>query len=155
MKSMALAATGFLLFLTTSSTSAEDTKLAVRAAITVYTHIVGTEAIIDTCRRIDVVDTASYDKVYQKYKDEISDVVVRIGFLVGRESRRTGADKQSLFRALDTLIDKAVQTSERLAQIDPERFSGECKTLPKAIIEKKNLFEPLAVRFPQEMKLLQ
>jgi hypothetical protein len=44
------------------------------------------------CQRISALDTASYDKVYQKYQNEVRQTVIRIGFLVAPESRRVGVD---------------------------------------------------------------
>ena len=155
MKSIVLAAAGFLLLLSAWSAVAENTNPNVRAAMTVYAHIVETEAIIDMCRRMAVADATPYDKVYKKYQGEIRDVVVRIGYLVGQESRHAGVDKQSLFKSLDTMIDQAVDTSEQMARADPERFAFECKTLPNAMIEQTKLFEPLTMRFPDEMKIIQ
>jgi hypothetical protein len=154
MKSIVLAATGFLLFLTRAPAATEDTKAAVSAGMTVYAYIVETEATIDMCRRIDVANVASYDKVYQEYEDEIGRTVVRIGFLVAQASRRAGFDEQALLKALDTLIDKAVQTSQRMARIDPDRFALECKALPNAKIKKEKPFEPLDMMFPYEMSII-
>ena len=141
--------------LTTSSIAAEDIKPAIKSAMTVYTHIVETEAIIDICRRIDFADAVSYEKIYKRYQDETRNIVMRIGFLVGQEFRRAGVDKESLWKGLDTLIEKAVETGEQMARKDPNRFALECKGLPNAIIEKSRLFEPLGMRFPHEMKILQ
>jgi arginine utilization protein RocB len=155
MKSTAFAATCFLLFLTTSPTMAEDAESAVRAAMRVYVHIVEPEATIDICRQIDAVDATSYEKVYQKYEDEIGRTVIRLGFLVAQEARRSGVDEQALFNALDVAIDNTIKIRERTARINSDFFSLECKTLPEAIISHTQPFEPLAAKFPHEMVLIE
>jgi hypothetical protein len=154
MKSIALAVTSFLLFLTASSTAAEDSKPAVSAAMTVYTYIVGTEATINLCRRIHALDESVYNKVYRKYQNEIRQTVIRIGFLVAQESRRMGVDKQVLMEDLDLFIDRAIQKIEQTVQEDRERFVSTCKDLPKAIMTQEKPFESLTAKFPHEMEII-
>jgi len=146
---------GLLLFLATSPTAAEDVKPAVNAAFTVYTSILETEAIIDMCRNTDTADAASYDGVYEQYEDEISQTVIRIGLLVGQEFRRAGVDERGIWKALDALSNLALQTSERMARLDPQRFVLECKALPTAILTKTKPFEPIATKFPQEIEIIE
>ncbi len=59
-----LAGAGSLLLLAILPAVAEDTKIVVSAGLTIYTYIVETESVINTCRHIDVSDATSYDKVF-------------------------------------------------------------------------------------------
>ena len=154
MKSIALAVTSFLLFLTASSTAAEDTKPTVSAAITVYIYILETEATINLCRRVDAPDEASYNEVYRKYENEVRQTVTRIGFLVAQESRRMGVDKQALLEDLDDFIDRVARTIEQIVRVDRERFVLSCKYLPRAIITHEKPFESLTAKFPHEMEII-
>ena len=155
MKSIVFATAGLLLFLATSPTAAEDTQPSVSAAMTVYSYILETEAIIGMCGHVDIVNATSYHRVYKRYEDEISQTVIRIGFLVGQELRRAGVDEQAIWKALDAITDSTVQATERMARMNPERFTLGSRALPNAIIEKKKPFEPFATRFPQEMEVIQ
>jgi hypothetical protein len=150
-----LAATGFWLFLATSPSAAEDSKPVVRAALRVYAYILETEAMIDECRLFDIVNAASYDRVYQRYEYDISQTVIRLGFLVGQEIRHAGVDETATLAALDAVADSAVQTTERVARTDPERFAVGCKNLPNSMMAQKTPFEPLATKFPHELKVIQ
>jgi hypothetical protein len=156
MKSIALAAISLLLILSTATAApAGEANSAVSAAMTVYIYIAETEATIDVCRRIDALDLASYDEVYQKFQSEIRRTVIKIGLLVAQESRRIGIDKQALFNGVESLITDAIQTSDQIARVDLERFPLACKDLPKAIIARKKPFESLTAKFPHEMKVIQ
>lgn len=149
-----LVASAFLLFLTTAPMAGEGSGAVVRAGMTVYSHIIRTESIIDVCRRVDVMDRTAYDDVYQKYENEIRGTILRIGFLIGEASHRAGVDAPSLFEALDALIDETLETAERMAHSNTVKFALECKILPTAIAEKAEPFEPLTKKFSNEMKII-
>ena len=120
----------------------------------VYGHIVRTEAMIDLCRRTDVAEANSYDEIYQKYETDIARTVVRIGFLVGRHAKDAGVDENTLLQAVDELIQISIRQVEMISRNNVSGFIAKCKALPTAIFAKTTPFEPLAKRFPDEMKAI-
>ena len=154
MKCRFTAVAGFLLFQIIIPTTALGAS-PVEEAMVVYGHIVRTEALIDLCRRTDVTEANSYDKIYQKYEADIARTVVRIGFLVGEHAKDAGVDEDTLLQAVDEFIQMSIQRVELISRKSVNKFIATCRALPTAIFAKTTPFEPLAKRFPDEMKAIE
>ena len=121
----------------------------------VYLYIVRSEETIKTCSRADPKNAASYDKVYETYHNKMAQIVTQIGFLVGQEARFKGVDKGTLLNSVGRQVDIVAREIEQKAEINTTEFMESCHSLPKAAAAKIGPFEPLAQRFPQEMKIIQ
>ena len=150
-----LAITVLVLFLNHQSHIAYYYNPQTTSITTVYLYIVRVEATIKTCSRADPKNATSYDKMYETYHDEISRIVIKIGFLAGQEARFKGVSKETLLDYMEHRINIVVREIERDAEIDPTGFRDSCRSLPKAAAAKIGPFEPLVQRFPQEMKFIQ
>jgi hypothetical protein len=113
------------------------------------------EATIQTCRRADPENAASYDKIYLTYHNEVAQTARSIGFLVGREAHLNGVEKETLFDSVRHLTETVMQDVERGIELDSKGFIDLCHDLPSAAAANVGLFAPLTQRVPQEMDIIQ
>src|SRR3954454_9078362 len=150
-----LATAALVLLLNYQNPVANDRDPSIAAEMMVYLYIVRVETMIKTCGLADPENLASYDKLYTSYRNEISGISARIGFLVGKEARSKGFDKGALIDSVEHQVSTVTQEVERMAEHDLMGFMDLCRNLPKAAAAKIGPFEPLAERFPQEMNIIQ
>ena len=150
-----LAITVLVLLLNHQSPIIYDYNPRLTSIMAVYLYIVRVEETIKTCSRADPKNAASYYKVYETYHNKMARIVTQIGFLVGQEARFKGVDKGTLLDSVGRRVDIVAREIEQKAEINTTEFMESCHSLPKAAAAKIGPFEPLAQRFPQEMKIIQ
>jgi hypothetical protein len=133
---------------------AEDVT-PVNAAMTVYKYIAGVEALIAECSQIDGVGAGSYDGLRTAYLNTTQQTVIEIGYLAGREAKRSGVERNELFEFSDRLSDLAQAKSEQFAHKDTSEFINECRTLSSRFNARAAPFEALSKKFPKEMRVIQ
>src|SRR5689334_15472130 len=104
-----LATAAVVVFLNYQSPVANDRDSSIATEMAVYLYIVKVETTIKTCGRVDPENLTSYDKLYTMYRNEISGIAVRIGFLVGKEARLKGINKETLIDSVGHRVSVVTQ----------------------------------------------